>query len=152
MLADGLRPEVVAHKLNCNVRSLNGLLDSPLCRDIDPRELRELGLRNAYVLYQRSRARLERLERAMPEGDDEAREHSAYWNAMAALDARARESLRVLQDAIEAIDKAGGGDAAIHGGLHLSFDGEFRPDLPRTTGEVMGRADDDDEDDDDSDG
>lgn len=145
LLADGCSPDDVARRLGTNVRSLNGLRDTHLCRDLDPAELRKLNLRNALVLYWRSRERLERLAAAMPD-DADPDQHSAFFGALSSLDARARDNLRLVHDSIEALGKAGGGDVTAGRIVEIPVPGEPDPGDLVSDGDGDGEDTDDDAD------
>jgi hypothetical protein len=151
MLADGMQPAAVARRLGVDVRSLNGLLDSPLVADLSQREHLDLVRRGAWVQYQRMRTLAERHQRAVPDDlNGSARSNiglpaSSFGDSARHFQLAADRHLRTYLDAVRAIAELGGGDGAEVRNLHLSVDANERGDLPSTAGEVL---DDDDGDDD----
>lgn len=146
MLADGYEPAYVARVLGVDVRSLNGLRDSILARDLDPRELHLMGYRNAMVLYWRSRERLDRLAAALPTDPEALRKHSAWVSSVAQIEHRTNAHLKLALEHLQALERAGVSVEGDLRGLRLILDGTELGDYPSRVGEVTGDGDDDGDD------
>jgi len=111
MLADGLEPKAVARRLGVDVRSLNGLLDSPVVSKLSDVERMELVCRNAWVQYDRSRALAHSFKAAIPEKlEPTDRQGNRYAESYRVQQLASDRHLRTYLEAAEKLAKLGGSD------------------------------------------
>jgi len=147
MLADGYPASAIAEHLGVDVRSLNGLMSTPVARKLTDLDRALIGYRNALVQYDVERAYQRRILAEIPRDvfDPDNSDHIETKRRASDCGELARRWLDLALKYEADIRACGGGDGADVRNLHFSIDANERGDLPSTAREAL---DDDDGDDD----
>jgi len=137
LLADGLEPKAVAKRLGVDVRSLNGLLESPIVRDLSDADRFQLVFRHSWVQYELNCRAADELTAAIKSDGAHNDRDRHYADSVRQLRAVADRHLRTALEAAEKIAKLGGNLAEEFAGLTVSINGAELGDQPTLAGEAV---------------
>jgi hypothetical protein len=145
MLADGYEPKHVAEKLGVDVRSLNGLLDSPVARQLSDVERLQLIFRNAWVQFELERGYQQRINAELAGVFDPSNsKHVRLQESARHCGLCADKHLKTALDAADKIRALGGGDILAGRVVHIPVPGA--PEVGDLTHGGDGEGPDDDAD------
>lgn len=131
MLADGYEPKHIAEHLGVDVRSFNGVMESPVARELSDLDRHLIGYRNAWVQYETERKYQRRMLAELTDCFDPGNDKHVRLQEHARLcGLAAHKHLELALKHAQAIRSLGGSVSAEFGGLSLSIDLGERGDLP----------------------